>query len=405
MKMIALEKEIPGVTPGQFSAYLKAEAARVWELYQSGVVRELYFRADRSEAVLVLECASMEEAHAALRSLPLVKKGLIDFDLVPLTPYPGFARLFEKATLIKEAKPSTYLARPFAGLQDIQLIKNLILASRPGENVADYPGIGELDELLAVGDLQACTRLWFDSSDHLAGYAWLDSYDNLHFECLPGQDKELLEEKILNWLESTAHQQGRTVLDASDRIGGADRSAFLERHGYQQLDEHILHFARSLHAPIAKPLLPPGFTIRPMEVEEIEHWVELHHAAFQSDKMTLEYRTAMIHAPDYDRMLDLVVTEPSGQMVGFCVCSINHLQNRLTGRNDGFTDPVGVHPDYRNRGLSVALLLSGLDILKRRGMDAARLGTTNKNIPMQAAARSVGFKVEFTTNWYRKSLA
>jgi len=27
-------------------------------------------------------------------SLPLVAAGLIDFDLVPLKPYPGFARLF-----------------------------------------------------------------------------------------------------------------------------------------------------------------------------------------------------------------------------------------------------------------------------------------------------------------------
>jgi hypothetical protein len=44
--------------------------------------------------VLVLECASVEEARDALDTLPLVKTGLIAFDLIPLRAYPGFARLF-----------------------------------------------------------------------------------------------------------------------------------------------------------------------------------------------------------------------------------------------------------------------------------------------------------------------
>jgi hypothetical protein len=47
MKILALEKEVPGVTDDQFSdELLKAEARKAWELYQSGVLRELYFTAD-----------------------------------------------------------------------------------------------------------------------------------------------------------------------------------------------------------------------------------------------------------------------------------------------------------------------------------------------------------------------
>lgn len=94
MRILAIEKEMPGATAEQFKPHLKAEAARVWELYQSGVFRELYFRADQSDAVLILECADVEAARHALDTLPLVKAGLIAFDLIPLRPYPGFARLF-----------------------------------------------------------------------------------------------------------------------------------------------------------------------------------------------------------------------------------------------------------------------------------------------------------------------
>ena len=95
MRIIALEKEKPGFSVEEFRPHLKAEATRVWELYQAGIIREIYFRADVSEAVLILECADVNEASAVLATLPLVEAGLISFDIIPLRPYPGFARLFE----------------------------------------------------------------------------------------------------------------------------------------------------------------------------------------------------------------------------------------------------------------------------------------------------------------------
>jgi muconolactone delta-isomerase len=94
MKVLALEREVAGVSDDAFAPHLAAEAAQAWRLYQAGVIRELYFRTDWEGAVLVLECADAEEARQALDTLPLVQKGLIAFDLVPLAPYPGFARLF-----------------------------------------------------------------------------------------------------------------------------------------------------------------------------------------------------------------------------------------------------------------------------------------------------------------------
>jgi hypothetical protein len=94
MKILAIERETPGVERERFEPLLKEEAALLWELYQSGLVREFYFRGDRTEAVLVLECASLEQAQDALASLPLAREGLITFEIIPLVPYPGFERLF-----------------------------------------------------------------------------------------------------------------------------------------------------------------------------------------------------------------------------------------------------------------------------------------------------------------------
>ena len=96
MKILAIEKQVPGITADQFQPYLDAEAEKVWDLHQADTLREFYFRQDQTTAVLVLECANLEEAQKALDMLPLVQEGLIAFDVIPLRPYPGFARLFAK---------------------------------------------------------------------------------------------------------------------------------------------------------------------------------------------------------------------------------------------------------------------------------------------------------------------
>ena len=95
MKILAIEKEVPGVKEEQYIPHLKQEALQVWNLYRAGKIREFYFSKDNF-AVLILECLEEKEASEILDSLPLVKEGLIEFDIISLLPYPGFGRLFEK---------------------------------------------------------------------------------------------------------------------------------------------------------------------------------------------------------------------------------------------------------------------------------------------------------------------
>jgi muconolactone delta-isomerase len=95
MRILAIERSVDGVSDELFTPELLArEAARVWEMHQDGIIRELYFRADESMAVLAFECADMDEAGRVVATLPLVEAGLIEFELIPLRAYPGFARLF-----------------------------------------------------------------------------------------------------------------------------------------------------------------------------------------------------------------------------------------------------------------------------------------------------------------------
>jgi muconolactone delta-isomerase len=107
MRILAIERPVRGVADLSFTPELAAaEARRAWELWQAGTIRDLYFRADETSAVLMLECKDAAAAWKALSSLPLVAAGLIEFEVLPLRAYPGFGRLFASDATAPGASPS-----------------------------------------------------------------------------------------------------------------------------------------------------------------------------------------------------------------------------------------------------------------------------------------------------------
>jgi muconolactone delta-isomerase len=96
MKILAIEQNVSDTIPDDFAPLLRAEAQRVWELQQVGLLREIYFVKDERRAVLLLECENAAEAQEIINILPLVQAGLIAFEILPLTPYPGIERLFDR---------------------------------------------------------------------------------------------------------------------------------------------------------------------------------------------------------------------------------------------------------------------------------------------------------------------
>ena len=94
MRILALERELKALSAATATEILRAETARVWELQRQEVIREIWFTRRGTRAVVLLECASEEDARQALGTLPLVREGYIDFEVNALRPYDGFARLF-----------------------------------------------------------------------------------------------------------------------------------------------------------------------------------------------------------------------------------------------------------------------------------------------------------------------
>jgi mycothiol synthase len=294
--------------------------------------------------------------------------------------------------------------RLYQGDPDREAIVQLITRVRPPERLADYPSLIDLQELLSLPEVKQRTRLWFDPAGRLVGYAFVDELSNLYFEANPAMG-EAFDESLLDWAMAEARQAALERRESdppgiSCRSEDTQRVALLERRGFTRLPG-ALHLRRTLDLSVPAPVLPPGFTIRPSRgAAEAKAWVRLHRQAHGTEYMTIERRLSIIGVDDYDPALDLVAVAPDGRLAAYCVATISHSQNALTGRVDGYTDPVATHPDFQRRGLCRALLYATMRLLQERGVETVRLGTSRENLAMQGAAASAGFQVEAETFWY-----
>ena len=96
MKIIAYDHILAGASPDKIQPLLREEVAHAWELSKAGIIRENYSRTDKPGAVIVFECASVEEAEGYVRQFPLVKAGLIEFDFIPVGAFTPLDNLFAR---------------------------------------------------------------------------------------------------------------------------------------------------------------------------------------------------------------------------------------------------------------------------------------------------------------------
>ncbi len=110
MRILALEHDLSHTSRPDLHDILRAEAAGIWDLQKRGIIREIWFTAIRRRAVILLECSGAVEARQHLATLPLVRQGLSEFEIIELTSYDGFERLFGAglAPVPKHEEPAEY---------------------------------------------------------------------------------------------------------------------------------------------------------------------------------------------------------------------------------------------------------------------------------------------------------
>jgi len=282
--------------------------------------------------------------------------------------------------------------------EDLQAVRELTRAL-PGPTT-----IPDLEERLLMPSVRENLSLW-EQGRRLAAFAFVDGYNNLNFEILPASRCPDLEDEIIAWaVEIMRARNVRTgaqnTLDACFSPDDGWQIAMLLRGGFEQQETRSLHYQKELREPLEPGAFPAGFSWRPTLGEsEIPALVELHRVAFGTDNMDAEQRLAMMRSPDYVPELDLVALLENGRLAAFCVGGIS-----ADGPLLGFIDPIGTRPEFQGLGLARALAERCAAGLFARGARRAQTGTSSDNLPMQALARKLGFRLESEQIWFSKDV-
>jgi ribosomal protein S18 acetylase RimI-like enzyme len=152
------------------------------------------------------------------------------------------------------------------------------------------------------------------------------------------------------------------------------------------------------------PELAEGAKLRSLRPDEEEKLVTAINAGFGWQRLELGVlETWKSEDPPFSeewvqvaeigqRIVSAVVAKPDTDYVEYL-----HLKR-------GHLGPAATLPEFRNKHLASALTARAMNFLFEKGMDSARLGTSEQNVSSIALLRSLGFQVDIVRKILRKDL-
>lgn len=88
--MVITERYTDRFTEEDFAEVIPEETEAVRRLYADGAVRQIWLRQDTRGACFLMEAASLDEAQDIVADLPIARREMSGFQIIPLGPYGGF---------------------------------------------------------------------------------------------------------------------------------------------------------------------------------------------------------------------------------------------------------------------------------------------------------------------------
>ncbi len=208
--------------------------------------------------------------------------------------------------------------------------------------------------------------LWFDQEGKLCAWAVMQTpFWTIDVACHPAYEADLYHQ-IIAWADNRARATCGTpsghpiwyinvFTDQSDRIRDLEAYGFECQSNTGEDSWSKVFMRRTKEDPVRVFAPPKGFVVRPLAGKnEVEAYVELHQAVFETKNMTVEWRNRTLEHPAYRSDLDLVVEAPDGRLAAFCIC----WQDQVS--LDGRVEPLGCHKDFRQFALGRVVLSEGL---------------------------------------------
>ena len=295
------------------------------------------------------------------------------------------------------------------GQQDVPHIKAFLVGRKHWDSTRDYWSAGKS----TVGTYHAMFdsdpsyhRFMRDKEGDIQAYVWLcpESIDTVDGEGYswrvlthPGKRTLELLEALIKYAEEHLPLliQSDIVIKPMRTVAyGQDDwlARLLESFGYKRESAQEVYMQRSLVGDIDEPVLAAGYTIRAFNTDtDLIQRSGVQSDAFaglvEPNDWSLENTRRFIRWFEGREDLDLAAVSASGEFASFGLFLVDPVT--LVGE----LDPVGTRVAHQRKGLSKAVLLSGLKYLKVKGMKKAVVRTTVDNLSAIGLYESVGFRI------------
>jgi mycothiol synthase len=273
-------------------------------------------------------------------------------------------------------------------------------------NVArfDYWRWHYIQNKLIRGPMERVTILWSTPGGDLVGVLHPFGEGEMRIHVHPRYNTPELVSEMFAYAEENFRellQSGRWGVYTPVFSDDAQRQQILADRGYEKGLGKSRHWFRDLDAPLPGATVAQGYTVRSMGTIE-EHparsWASWR--AFHADEGDENYDhdwswfQNVQSAPLYRRDLDIVATDPKGEICSFC-----------TIYYDDYTRSavcvlVGTAAEYQRRGLGKAVILEGMRRLKLMGCN--RVFATAYEPPAEALYSSVMQNYHLAETWVKE---
>ena len=183
--------------------------------------------------------------------------------------------------------------------------------------------------------------------------------------------------------------------------------AGLGRAGFQAVRTFVIMACELEKAPTAfgsRGLVPDGISLRTYRSEDAPAWIAAFNASFSDHWGGFSYsdESWARHAasPRFRKEIS-VVAESGGVFAGICHCAPS-----LNPREKGLAHLhiLGVHPDFRRRGLGTCLMLEAMGRLRESGFKRVELDMDSLNSRALPIYDQLGFREQEAITMYRREI-
>jgi ribosomal protein S18 acetylase RimI-like enzyme len=304
--------------------------------------------------------------------------------------------------------------RSYRDESDLAKMYALLRAGSAAANGTFYAQVGDVNWWLYYppfeGEIWPHLSLWDDPSDPECLLAWsvIDpNWGAFDVYVQPELRRTPLAEEIYIWAEEHTAAILRAAGQDTIRANYISQNddvviARLLARGFQRTQEDAVCMIQSLDGLLLRPALPDGYTVRGSKGEiEVAVRATAQYNAFTNTApfdIYVERFRRFMRSPVYDPETDVVAVSPDGRIGSFCIV----WPDPVTGA--GLFEPVGTHPDFRQRGLGKAVMIEALHRLKDRGMNRAIVCTLANNTPGIKLYEAAGFCIIDRMGTYEKKL-